>query len=99
MGYVCTNCGNVEKFYQEEYGSCHYEVKNLIDNEGDQIDTFGGYDYDDYDTDCNENETCFYCESNAVTWMEDDEYEEWKEERREASKPQSWKSRFEKKKS
>jgi len=66
MGLFCKNCGSTDEFEQEQWGSCTYWQRVVIDCDGQEQDTLEGPDCDDYEPNNSDNTTCRACGSTNI---------------------------------
>ena len=99
MPYYCNACGNYETFkgYQDytARGSCRV----YMDAEG-SVDDYGDENEHDRESGDIEEVECHECDSDDVTWMDDDEWQEAVDRgttrpSKTATSVANWKSRIE----
>jgi hypothetical protein len=90
--WICKDCSNKTQFSKIIRGVAYYTERAFFDEHGEEHDWD---DYNTYDSDREDEDDfeCCSCGSSNVEDVDDDEWENWNGP--EASKPTSWKDKYE----
>ena len=79
MGYNCLDCGNDDKFKGHQ-DSTEYITEGIIVNSDQDILDYLDKDVTDSETNETRIESCNFCESKNIKWIEGIELTQWQDE-------------------